>query len=92
VKGKLGMIRETGKSRRDLIVQIAPPWIPLLDELDLPRSAPLLELLLTLNRTDRIPVHLEVHKPINAVAGAKPSNGFGLVLPRRCTRADVTPM
>ncbi len=64
-----------------LIVQIIPSRVVVFDQLDLPRTVPFFQLLLSANRTVHRRKHLVIHKHVHAVFGGKPRYGMLLVFP-----------
>jgi hypothetical protein len=62
--------------------QISPMRVMLVDQVDLPRPMPVLELLLTHNCWFHLAKHLKMDQAINRIFGGKAGKGFVAVLPQ----------
>ena len=58
-------LRQRGKAEANR--KVAPVRVGRLDKIDLPRSVPVLQLLLAGNRREHVAVHLEPHEPLDLV-------------------------
>ena len=61
--------------------QVAPLWVLAIDQIDLPRPVPVLELLFTRDRGDHVAVNLEVYEAVNGVFLGKTGQSTLAVLP-----------
>ena len=73
-------LRQGGKA--ESYCKVAPMRVGRLDQIDLPRSVPVLQLLLAGNRREHVAVHLEPDQPFDAVLVGKPRLRALAVLPQ----------
>ena len=62
--------------------KVLPVRVGLLDQVDLPLSVPVLELLFARDRGDHVAVHFKPDQPLDAVPFCKPRHGTFAVLPK----------
>ena len=84
-RGKRGQPQPHGKVR--------PMWVRRIDEIDLPRPVPVLELLLARDRSVHVAEHFEVDETVDFVAAGESRQSVVAMLPKPCDQigrhADV---
>ena len=68
VSGSISRFTRRNRWKTEAHSKVAPMRVGRLDEIDLPRTVPVLQLLLASNRSEHIAVHLEPHETLDLVS------------------------
>ena len=85
-----GSISPRSRSKRwqaDAHRKVSPLWVHVIDQIDLPRSVPALELLFAGNGRDHITEHFEMDQAVDGILGSEPRKRAVSVLPHPAKQA-----